>query len=200
MWTVPEETEIALARELMAGSAAAFDRFVDTYHGKLFRYAFTMCGHREDAEEVSQESLLKAFENLRQLREPEHLKAWLFRIAKNACLMKRRKSSFAPSAELSIDQLRPSKNGESMQLDIADWSALPDDAASNAELHRALGKAIHELPEIYRSVFLLRDVEGLSTAEAAHVLDLGEDAVKQRLHRARLALRKSLDGYARGDV
>jgi RNA polymerase sigma-70 factor (ECF subfamily) len=159
-----------------------------------------MCGHREDAEEVSQESLLKAFENLRQLREPEHLKAWLFRIAKNACLMKRRKSSFAPSAELSIDQLRPSKNGESMQLDIADWSALPDDAASNAELHRALGKAIHELPEIYRSVFLLRDVEGLSTAEAAHVLDLGEDAVKQRLHRARLALRKSLDGYARGDV
>lgn len=172
---------------------------MDAYHTKLFRYAFTMCGHREDAEEVSQETLLKAFESLSQLREPEHFKAWLFRIAKNACLMKRRKSLFAPAAELSLDELRPTKNGEGVRLEIADWSAMPDDAAANAELHRALEQAIRQLPEQYRAVFLLRDVEGLSTAEAAHALEIGEDAVKQRLHRGRLALRKALDVYAGGE-
>jgi RNA polymerase sigma-70 factor (ECF subfamily) len=202
MWLVADESDVALARDLMSGDLAAFDRFVDAYHTKLFRYVFTMCGHRDDAEEISQETLLKAFQSLAQLREPEHLKAWLFRIAKNACLMKRRKSVFAPVAEQSLDELRPSKfgggSGDGLKLEIADWSALPDDAAANAELHRALERAIRELPQPSRMVFLLRDVEGLSTAETAHALELGEDVVKQRLHRARLTLRKSLDVYARG--
>ena len=110
--------------------------------------------------------------------------------------MKRRKSLFAPAAELSLDELRPARNGEGTRLEIADWSAMPDDAAANAELHRALDQAVRQLTEQYRAVFLLRDVEGLSTAEAAHALEIGEDAVKQRLHRARLALRKALDVYA----
>jgi len=199
MWVVNGDSDITLARGLMTGDSGAFDRFVDAYHTKLFRYAFTMCGHREDAEEVSQETLLKAFENLGQLREPERFRPWLFRIAKNACLMKRRKSLFAPAAELSLDEVRPSKSGDGLKLEIPDWSAMPDDAAANSELHWALEMAIRQLPEQYRAVFLLRDVEGLSTAEAAQALELGEDAIKQRLHRARLALRKSLDVYAGGD-
>jgi RNA polymerase sigma-70 factor (ECF subfamily) len=189
-------SDAQLARELLEGAAGGFERFVDTYHARLFQYAYSMCGHREDAEEVAQETLMKVFESLDQLREPERLKAWVFRIAKNACLMKRRKSVFAPPAELSLDEMRPSKDGATAHIEIADWSALPEDLASHAELRRALGRAVQALPDLYRMVFLLRDVEGLTTPEAADVLGLSEDTVKQRLHRARLALRKSLDEYA----
>ena len=188
--------EVALARDLIAGKPEAFDRFVEVFRSKIFQYAYMMCGQREDAEEVAQDSLLKVFENFGQLREPERVKAWVFRIARNECLMKRRKSVFAPPSELSLDELRPTKDGN-RKLEIADWSALPDDVASNAELHRALDHAVRGLPELYRAVFLLRDVEGLTNDEAAHVLEVSTDTVKQRLHRARLALRKSLDDYAR---
>jgi RNA polymerase sigma-70 factor (ECF subfamily) len=184
----------------MNGSMDAFNRFVESYYSKLFRYSYSVCGHRQDAEEIAQETLLKVFESLDQLREPERLKAWVFRIAKNACLMKRRKSVFAPVAELSLEELRPVKNGPSGKLDIADWSALPEDLAGDSELREALGAAIRDLPEMYRMVFLLRDVEELSTEETAHILEVTEDVVKQRLHRARLALRKSLDVFAKGRI
>jgi RNA polymerase sigma-70 factor (ECF subfamily) len=192
--------ELQLARELIAGTGDAFERFVDLYHDKLFRYSFAMCGQREDAEEVAQETLMKVFENLGQLREPERLKPWVFRIAKNTCLTKRRRSLFAPKEELSLDQLRPRKSGSEGLLEIADWSALPEDLASDAELRRALDDAVHALPDLYRPVFLLRDVEGLSTEEAAEVLGVTEDVVKTRLHRARLMLRKDLDEHLRGAV
>ena len=193
-----KEDELALARELMAGDPGAFERFVDLYHGKIFRYSFSMCGQREDAEEVAQETLMKAFENLAQLREPEHLKSWVFRIAKNACLSKRRKSVFAPVRELSLEELRPQRDGESGELDIADWSALPESAAQNAELRAALDQAVQALPDLYRAIFLLRDVEEMSTAEAAHILGVSEDVVKTRLHRARLMLRGALDAHLKG--
>ena len=183
------QDDLQLARELIAGSPGAFEHFVDLYHRKIFRYSYSMCGQREDAEEVAQEALMKVFENLGQLREPEHMKAWVFRIAKNACLTKRRKSVFAPTRELSLEELRPHRDSESGELDIADWSALPDAAAQNAELHEALDRAVQKLPELYRAIFLLRDVEGLSTADCAKVLDVSEDVVKTRLHRARLMMR-----------
>jgi RNA polymerase sigma-70 factor, ECF subfamily len=190
-------SELQLARELMAGHPDAFERFVDVYNAKVFRYSFTMCGHREDAEEVAQETLMKVFESFDQLREPERLKAWVFRIAKNACLMKRRRSVFAPKAELSLDELKPRKTGDSegARIEIADWSALPEDLALDGELKRVLNRAVEQLPDIYKSVFLLRDIEELSTEDAAGVLGVSEDVVKTRLHRARLALRKSLDEY-----
>ena len=189
--------ELQLARDMIAGSSGAFEHFVDLYHGRIFRYSFTMCGHREDAEEVAQETLMKVFENLGQLRGPEHMKAWVFRIAKNACLTKRRKSVFAPVRELSLEEMRPHRDSESGELDIADWSALPDAAAQNAELKAALDHAVQKLPELYRAIFLLRDVEGLSTADCAKVLDVSEDVVKTRLHRARLMLRADLDAYVK---
>lgn len=185
-----------LARDLLAGSPAAFERFVDSYNSKLFRYSYAMCHQREDAEEVAQETLLKVFQNLDQLQDPDRLKPWIFRIAKNACLMKRRKSVFAPAQELSLDELKPVKDGEA-KLEIADWSRLPEDMAANQELHDALEKAVAQLPELYRAVFLLRDVEGLSTEDAAAVLEVTTDVVKTRLHRARLALRKHLDQHLR---
>ncbi len=189
----PVNGDTALAQDLLTGQSGAFDRFVDQYHGKVFRYAYTMCGQREDAEEVAQETLLKVFENLNQLREPDRLKPWVFRIAKNACLTKRRKSMFAPTAEVSLDELRPHKDGETGKIEIADWSALPDDIAADAELRRALDNAVKQLPDLYKAVFLLRDGEGLSTDDAAEILGVSEDVVKTRLHRARLMLRKDLD-------
>ena len=189
------QSDLQLARELIAGTAGAFEHFVNVYGRKIFRYSYTMCGHREDAEEIAQETLMKVFENLGQLREPEHMKAWVFRIAKNACLTKRRKSVFAPARELSLEELRPHRDNESGELDIADWSAWPDAAAQNSELHQALDRAVQKLPELYRSIFLLRDVEGLSTADCAKILDVSEDVVKTRLHRARLMMRADLDAF-----
>jgi RNA polymerase sigma-70 factor (ECF subfamily) len=191
------DNEVELTRRLIAGDTDAFDRFVAHFRAKIFNYSWLMCGHREDAEEVAQETLLKVFESFDQLKEPARIRPWVFRIAKNVCLMKRRKSIFAPSHELSLDQLMPPKSYKegSMKLQVADWSALPDDDLLQAEMKVLLGRAIGELPESYRSVVLLRDIEELSTQETAQILDLTEDSVKTRLHRARLALRNKLEGY-----
>jgi RNA polymerase sigma-70 factor (ECF subfamily) len=191
------QQEIELARRLIAGEPGAFDRFVERFGSKVFQYSLLVCGQREDAEEVAQDTLFKVFEKLDQLREPERIRPWVFRIARNACLMKRRKSVFAPAQELSLDELMPQAagNGGARRIEIADWSALPEDRALKAELQRVVREAIRELPEIYQSVLLLRDIEGLSTAEAAEVLGVNEEVVKTRLHRARLAVRRKLDWY-----
>jgi RNA polymerase sigma-70 factor (ECF subfamily) len=191
--------EVELARGLMAGGQGAFDRFVEVFHSKLFQYLLLMCGQREDAEEVAQDTLFKVFENIDQLRDPERVRPWVFRIARNACYMKRRKSVFAPTQELSLDDLLPhsEQEGGHRKLEIADWSALPDDQVLRAELRDVIHQAIRELPEIYRAVILLRDVEELNTDEAAQVLDITPESVKTRLHRARLAVRQKLDRYLR---
>lgn len=145
---------------------------------------------------------MKVFESADQLREPEKVKPWVFRIAKNACLTKRRKSIYAPPRELSLDEFLPARHqdGDQVRLEIADWSSLPDGKALQSEMKRLLEKAIRELPETYRSVVLLRDMEELSTQETSQILDVSEDVVKTRLHRARLAIRKRLDEYLRGNA
>ncbi len=97
------ELEVELARKLIAGEPEAFDRFVEHFRAKIFHYSWLMCGQREDAEEVAQETLLNVFENFDRLHEPARVRPWVFRIAKNACLMKRRKSVFATSREISLD-------------------------------------------------------------------------------------------------
>jgi RNA polymerase sigma-70 factor (ECF subfamily) len=199
MASLTKEAEVELARELLAGNLAVFDEFIAGFRSRLFQYSLMVCGHREDAEEVAQDTLLKVFESFEQLREPERVRAWVFRIARNACLMKRRKSVFAPAQELSLDELMPVSGYEDgrKKLEIADWSALPESEVLRTELKDVLSKAIQALPEIYKTVLLLRDVEELSTGETARILDVSEDVVKTRLHRARLAVRKDLDGYLR---
>ncbi len=195
------EAEIELARQLLTGKPEAFDRFVEHFRAKIFQYSWLMCRHREDAEEVAQETLLKVFESFDQLREPERVRPWVFRIAKNECLMKRRKSVFAPAHELSLEQFLPSRKqiDGNVKIEIADWSRLPDDQALQTEMKQVLDRAIGDLPEIYRAVILLRDIEELSTEETAQILDVTEDTVKTRLHRARLALRKMLDEQLRAE-
>ncbi|MCC6590008.1 MAG: sigma-70 family RNA polymerase sigma factor [Bryobacterales bacterium] len=191
--------EIELARRLIAGDSSALDEFIGAFRGKVFQYSFLMCGQREDAEEVAQETLLKVFEHFNQLREPEHIRAWVFRIAKNVCSMRRRKSVFAPQEEISLDELKPNwrGDGDERRLEIADWTALPEDLAAKRQMSRLLRAAIADLPEIYKSVILLRDVEELSTQEAADILEVTEDVIKTRLHRARLAVRQKLDAALR---
>ena len=195
------DTEVALARQLIAGEPEAFDRFVEHFRARIFHYSWLMCDRREDAEEVAQETLLKVFESFDHLREPERVRPWVFRIAKNACLMKRRKSVFAPSQELSLDEFLPAMDHEGghVKIQVADWSRLPDRQMLQSELKNVLARAISALPENYRAVILLRDVEELSTLETAQILDLTEDVVKTRLHRARLAVRQKLDEYLRTD-
>ena len=193
---LPRSDEAELARRVKEGDPEAFDRFVEHFRAKIFHYSWLMCRQREDAEEVAQETLLKAFENFEDLREPERVRPWIFQIARNACLMKRRKSVFAPERELSLDELMPAMNHEGQRrLQIADWSQLPEDQLLQREMRNVLDAVIADLPENYRPVLLLRDIEQLSTQETARILDLSEDVVKTRLHRARLAVRQKLDQY-----
>jgi RNA polymerase sigma-70 factor, ECF subfamily len=185
---VDKQGETALARALLAGEADAFENFVDHFRSKIFHYSWLMCGQPEDAEEVAQETLLKVFENFDQLREPERVRSWIFRIAKNACLMQRRKSVFAPVHELSIEELSPT-------AEVADLGAPPEGEFLRSELRNVIDRVIAELPATYRAVVLLRDLEELSTEETAQILDLGTDVVKTRLHRGRAAMRQKLDCY-----
>jgi len=181
--------EVELARQLLEGHPEAFDRFVETFRSRVFQYSFLMCGQREDAEEVAQETMLKAFEKIEQLREPERVKSWVFQIAKNACLMMRRKSIFAPREEVSLD--------EPAVGDLSDSSARADGNLLQHELHDRLYEAIRALPQIYRAVLLLRDVEELSTEDTAKILDVSTDVVKTRLRRARLMMRENLGEASR---
>jgi RNA polymerase sigma-70 factor (ECF subfamily) len=189
--------EVELAEELLAGNGAAFDEFVNVFRSKIFQYSLLMCGQRDDAEEVAQDTLLKVFENFDQLQDARNVRAWVFRIAKNACLLKRRKSVFAPKSELSLDDYLPrmEDDGAGIRMQIADWSEVPESRMLQTQLKGILTAAIKELPEIYRAVLLLRDVEELSTEETAQILEVSIDVVKTRLHRARLAIRQKLDRH-----
>jgi RNA polymerase sigma-70 factor (ECF subfamily) len=182
----PAETE--LARALLAGESQAFERFVEHFRSKVFHYSWLMCGSPEDAEEVAQETLLKVFERFDQLRDPTNVRAWVFRIARNVCLMQRRKSVFAPAHELSIDELPPSS-------EVPDAGPMPEGGLLRAELRAVIDRVVAELPSSYRAVVLLRDLEELTTEETAQILDLGTDVVKTRLHRGRAAMRQKLDCY-----
>ncbi len=170
----------------MAGETEAFDRFVSHFRSKVFRYSWLMCGQPDDAEEVAQETLLHVFESLNQLRDPERIRPWVFRIARNACLMQRRRSLFAPTEEISLEETT---------LEAEDSSQPPDTSLLQGELRAVLDRVILELPPSTRPVVLLRDLEELSTEETAQILDLSTDVVKTRLHRGRQAMRQKLDCY-----
>ncbi len=196
--TTQDTRDVELARALLAGDLSAFDEFVGTFRQRVFQYSYLMCGQREDAEEVAQDTLMKLFESFHTLRSPERVRPWVFRIAKNACLMKRRKSIFAPEQELSLEQYMNPDFGDGVRhRDIAAPQPEPEAQLLQRQLTESLQQAIQALPPSYRSVILLRDMEELSTEDAAEILDVSTDVVKQRLHRARLALRRILEEQPR---
>lgn len=186
-------SDAELLRAIVEGRPEAFDAFVETYGRRLMAFGMRMCRHAEDAEDVFQETLMKAYLGLRNVREPKAVRTWLFRVASNQCLMKRRKQQRA--AEVSLDALKPPGWEDGEVTEVPDWSDLPDQESERAELRAVLEHEITRLPPEYRIVLLLRDVEGLSTSETAEVLGIRVPGVKMRLHRARMALRDRLSEH-----
>lgn len=177
---------------LRAGDRAEFARFVETYSGIIYRLALKMLSNPQDAEDVLQETFIKAYRHISGFDGRSKLSTWLYRIATNEALMllRRRKQSF-----LSIEEPVESMNEDQEPLQIIDWCCLPEDELMSSEARKYLDQAIEELPTSLRVVFLLREIEGLSTQETSEVLILSETAVKTRLSRARMRLREQLTNY-----
>lgn len=158
---------------------------------RMYRFAQRLCGEEEDARDLVQETFLNAYRGLPQFRGDAQFSTWLYRIASRLCLAMRRRRKGEPEHELSIEQFIPTSDGE-LHLQIAADGLTPEQALANKQLRRALRHAIQELPAKYRLVLVLRDMEGLSAKEVGTVMGLNERAVKSRLHRARLFVRREL--------
>lgn len=179
-------------KALQEGDKAEFSRLVETYSAHIYRLAMKMLNHPQDAEDVLQETFVKAYRHLKNFDGRSRLSTWLFRIATNEALMvlrRRRPDVF------SMDESFESEEGEQEPVQIVDWCCLPEKELLDAEARRYLDAAVEKLPHSLRVVFLLRDVEDLSTLETAEILGLSETAVKTRLSRARMRLREELSLY-----
>jgi RNA polymerase sigma-70 factor, ECF subfamily len=181
--------EAALTVQARNGDAQAFTALVNRYQRKIFRLAKHITQNDEDAEDVLQETFLKAYSHLDEFQGQSKFYTWVVRIAVNESLMKlrKRKSDRTLSLDETIDT-----GEETVVREIAVWDGNPEQQYSQEELRAILEKAVDSLRPTFRTVFLLRDVEELSTEETAAVLDLSIPAVKSRLLRARLQLREKL--------
>jgi RNA polymerase sigma-70 factor (ECF subfamily) len=186
------DDEAAVLAQARLGDAAAFSELLRRYESKIFRLALHITQNREDAEDVLQETFLKAFEHLDQFQGQSKFYTWIVRIAVNQALMKlrKRKSDRSVSLDETIDT-----GEDTVAREIAAWDENPEEKYSREELNRILGDAVDGLAPIYRAVFVLRDIDGLSTEETAEALELSVPAVKSRLLRARLQLRDKLTRY-----
>lgn len=176
---------------LQHGDRAEFARMVHMYSGQIYRLALKMLKNPQDAEDILQETFIKAYKALPDFEGRSQLSTWLYRIATNESLMfLRRKQPDSVSVEQPVEN-----NEEQTPLQIVDWCCLPEGELMTSEALTFLQESMDELPESLRVVFLLRDIEGLSTREVAKILDLSETAVKTRLSRARFRLREMLTAY-----
>lgn len=188
----PPSEETRLVEAARAGDIGAFESLVRRYDRNVFRIAQHITQNREDAEDVVQDAFLKAYQNLGQFQGQSKFYTWLVRIAVNEALMRLRRRR--PERMISLDEDVKTEE-DSMPREVADWSPNPEQQYTQAELKEILGKTIQGLPPSFRTVFVLRDVEGLSTEETASALELSVPAVKSRLLRARLQLRERLTKY-----
>jgi RNA polymerase sigma-70 factor (ECF subfamily) len=180
------KTDSELLGAARSGSGEALEALLERHEARLYRFARRLCRHREDAEDVLQESLLAAARGMRSFRGASSVSTWLYTIARSFCIKKRRRSVFAPT-EVSLET-----EASLAARDLPDPGRRPDEALEASRLEAALERAIHALDRPYREVLLLRDAEGLSAAEVAGVTGLSVPAVKTRLHRARARLRETL--------
>ena len=184
--------DVALVARAKQGDTAAFEQLVRQYERQIFRVAQHITQNREDAEDIAQDAFLKAYEKLEQFQGNSKFSTWLVRIAVNESLMRLRKRK--TSKTVSIDEDVETEDGF-VPREVADWSPNPEQQYKQAELNDILEKTIQGLPSGFRTVFVLRDVEGLSTEETADALGLSVPAVKSRLLRARLQLRERLSRH-----
>jgi RNA polymerase sigma-70 factor (ECF subfamily) len=187
--SIDESQLVAQSRE---GDTSAFNELVRRYERKIFRLAQHITQNREDAEDVLQETFLKAYEHLDQFKGDAKFYTWIVRIAVNQALMKlrRRKTDKSVSIDETIDT-----GEDTVTREIAAWDEDPEQRFSREELGGILDTAVDSLEPLYRSVFVLRDIEELSTEETAEALGLSIPAVKSRLLRARLQLREKLTRF-----
>lgn len=183
------ETDAALVERVRAGDHSAFGELARRYQSRVYRLAMRFTKSPDQALEVLQETFLNVFRKLDGFRGDSAFSSWLYRITVNTALMHLRKER-AGAPEIPIEELAPAIGPMSN-----DWSARADSTTLQEEARALIRKAVGELPEKYRTVFLLRDVEDLSTEEVAEILELSVPTVKTRLHRARLYLRDRLAGY-----
>jgi len=184
--------EAALVAQAQQGGVEAFTELVNRYESNIFRLARHITQNPEDAEDILQETFLKAYEHLKDFQGASKFYTWLVRIAVNQSLMKLRKRK--SDASVSLDD--PYDTGEeNLTREIAVWDPTPESTYSREEIRAILEKAVDSLPPAFRAVFVLRDVEEFSTEETAAALNLSIPAVKSRLLRARLRLREKLTRY-----
>lgn len=182
---VPGDDELLAAAR--RGDDTALEALLVRYQPHLYRFGLRMCGNEDDAGEVAQESLISMARSLADFRGDASMSTWLYTIARRYCIKKRRRGKFAPMREESLDAA-----GVDVSDRIADPSPSPEQTAASKEIERALAGAIDALEPGQREVMVLRDIEGLSAPEVAAVLGISVDAVKSRLHRARVAVRGTL--------
>ena len=191
---VDKEIEEALVKDFQAGNLDAYDKIVELYQKRIYALSFNLMRNQMDAQDVAQEVLLTLFKKIHTFQGKSAFSSWVYRITLNSSYMKLRSKKKEP--KISIDELLPSFNSTGFQQEkIQDWSENTESLLFTNETREIINKAVGLLPEREKVVFLLRDVEGLSTEKVSEVLDLTIPAVKSRLHRARLFLRKKLSGY-----
>ncbi|MCP9472612.1 MAG: sigma-70 family RNA polymerase sigma factor [Nitrospira sp.] len=188
-------------RERSSASAKIRDAFDTLYRDHvdlMYRYASRLCGETEAAKDLVQETFLNAYRGFTRFRGEAQISTWLYTIASRACLRMRRRRKGAPQRELSLEEFVPTSDGEfHLQIPVDDLS--PEEALQNKQLRQALNDAIDRLPPKYKMVLVLRDMEGLSAKEVGTVMGLNERAVKSRLHRARLFVRRELSARGLAD-
>ena len=186
--------DMLLVERVRQGDLDAFEQLMKQYDRKIFRIAQHITQNREDAEDIVQDTFLKAFTKLNQFQGNAKFYTWLVRIAVNESLMRLRKRR--SSKTVSMDEDVQTEEG-SIPRDFADWSPNPEQQYRQSELAEILRRNVQGLPPGFRTVFALRDIDGLSTEETAEALGLSVPAVKSRLLRARLQLRERLSRHFR---
>jgi RNA polymerase sigma-70 factor (ECF subfamily) len=185
-------SESVLIQRILAGEKDLFHDLIRPYERGAFLLAYSILRNQDDAEETVQQAMVKIFSHLAQLTESGKFKQWAMRVIENEAKMYRRKRRQHLYESIDQSSTKGSEDKPFYPKQFADWRDLPSDAVEQKEVREAVDKALADLPDIYRLVFILRDMQHLDVAETAEALGLGESAVKTRLHRARLMMRESL--------
>jgi RNA polymerase sigma-70 factor (ECF subfamily) len=183
-----EISDTQLLADAQGGDQKALDQLLQRHMRRVYRFGLKMCRDPEDAQDVVQDTLIAAARTIRDFRGASSVSTWLYTIARSFCIKHRRRSKFAPEQEESLDSREPGLEARQ----VMDPTRPPDDELSGRQVEDALESAIAGLDPMYREVLVLRDVEGLSAPEVGEIMGLTVEAVKSRLHRARLAVREAV--------